>query len=137
MQSERRSRAEYPPWAQLRYRADELPARAESGKALRGSRTGANHRRQASVRRRSPHTRRARSGPGWPVSSPRQRHSRGSHRQARQPSACNGLLVSPAGDTKAEAIRALSRRIPDEVYRRLWQDELRITSAEAGHEVAA
>jgi transposase len=30
-----------------------------------------------------------------------------------------------AGDTKKEAIRALRRRISDEVYRRLWLDELR------------
>jgi transposase len=27
------------------------------------------------------------------------------------------------GNTKTEAIRALRRRISDEVYRRLWQDE--------------
>jgi len=42
-----------------------------------------------------------------------------------------------AGDTKLEAIRALKRRISDEVYRRLWQDELRIRSAQPDHEAAA
>jgi len=32
------------------------------------------------------------------------------------------------GDTKREAIRALRRRISDEVYRRMWQDSARATS---------
>ncbi len=31
------------------------------------------------------------------------------------------------GDTKREAIRALRRRISDEVYRRMWQDATRVT----------
>jgi len=33
-----------------------------------------------------------------------------------------------SGDTKKEAIRALRRRISDEVYRRMWQDSMRLTS---------
>jgi len=35
------------------------------------------------------------------------------------------------GDTKKEAIRALRRRISDEVYRRMWQDSVRATSSGA------
>jgi transposase len=35
------------------------------------------------------------------------------------------------GDTKREAIRALRRRISDEVYRRMWQDSVRATSHHA------
>lgn len=35
------------------------------------------------------------------------------------------------GDTKREAIRALRRRISDEVYRRMWQDSMRVTSERA------
>src|SRR6266566_1626105 len=35
------------------------------------------------------------------------------------------------GDTKTEAIRALRRRISDEVYRRMWQDSVRATSNRA------
>jgi transposase len=42
-----------------------------------------------------------------------------------------------AGDTKTEAIRALRRRISDEVYRRLWQDSVCLSSLEAGHQTAA
>jgi transposase len=36
-----------------------------------------------------------------------------------------------AGDTKTEAIRALRRRISDEVFRRMWQDHLAATKAPA------
>ena len=35
------------------------------------------------------------------------------------------------GDTTKEAIRALRRRISDEVYRRMWQDSVRVTSNRA------
>jgi transposase len=35
------------------------------------------------------------------------------------------------GDTKKEAIRALRRRISDEVYRRMWQDSIKATSEPA------
>jgi transposase len=35
------------------------------------------------------------------------------------------------GDTKKEAIRALRRRISDEVYRRMWQDSMRASSQPA------
>ena len=41
------------------------------------------------------------------------------------------------GDTKKEAIRALKRRISDEVYRRLWADELGTESNPSGLETAA
>ncbi|MBO0682750.1 MAG: IS110 family transposase [Candidatus Dormibacteraeota bacterium] len=36
-----------------------------------------------------------------------------------------------AGNTKAEALRALKRRISDEVYRRLWQDHLAASASRA------
>jgi transposase len=42
-----------------------------------------------------------------------------------------------AGDTKTEAIRALRRRISDEVYRRLHIDELHRTQHPAGLVAAA
>ena len=35
------------------------------------------------------------------------------------------------GDTKKEAMRALRRRISDEVYRRMWQDSMKATSDQA------
>jgi hypothetical protein len=42
-----------------------------------------------------------------------------------------------AGDTKTEAIRALRRRLSDEVYRRLQADEVaRTTTANAVREAA-
>jgi transposase len=42
-----------------------------------------------------------------------------------------------AGDTKREAIRALRRRISDEVYRLLWLDELRARPSTANLKTAA
>jgi transposase len=76
--------------------------------------------------------------PVWSGSRQRFRLNRGGNRQlnaAMHRSAVTQIRLNgsgPAylerrlaeGDTKTEALRALRRRISDEVYRRLWQDHL-------------
>lgn len=89
--------------------------------------------------------------PAWSGNSDRHRLNRGGNRQIN--AALHRIAVTQlrwpgrgrdyfehrlaAGDTKREAIRALRRRISDEVYRRLCSDELQVGSAMGGLETAA
>jgi transposase len=89
--------------------------------------------------------------PVWSGNTERHRLSRGGNRQLN--AAIHRIAVTQlqrpgpaqdyvarrraAGDTPTEALRALKRRISDEVWRRLRVDELATTSQPAGQEAAA
>lgn len=89
--------------------------------------------------------------PVWSGNHVRHRLSRGGNRQLnaaihriavtqlQRPGAGQDYLAKrrAAGDTKTEAIRALRRRISDEVWRRMRDDELAHTSQPAGQLAAA
>ena len=83
--------------------------------------------------------------PVWSGSPQRHRLNRGGNRQLN--AALHRIAVTQmrlggrgheyiqhrraAGDTKKEAIRALRRRISDEVFRRMWQDHLAVAKVPA------
>ena len=89
--------------------------------------------------------------PVWSGNTVRHRLSRGGNRQLncavhriaitrlQRPGPGQAYLAHriAAGDTKSEAIRALRRRISDEIYRRLRFDELTRTRQPAGQLAAA
>jgi len=83
--------------------------------------------------------------PVWSGNTPRHRLNRGGNRQLNvvlHRIALTQMRLGgrgrdyvehrrACGDTKREAIRALRRRISDEVYRRMWQDSMKATSERA------